>query len=360
MKHANGAGSVTKLKDRKNKPWKAVITKGFVFDPSTGKAKQQRKVLGCYRTRTEAENALADYRRNPYDLDARKVTFETVYEKWSAIHFEKISDSKARGYKSAYNHAQPLHRLIFANIRPYHIEQCMADTDAGSATKNAIKQLCNQLYKYALKNEICSVNYAAMCDGVKPDAPIIQRAVFTPAEELLLWDNIDFPFVDMVLIGIYSGWRPQELAILKTEDIDLDQGIMYGGLKTKSGKNRAVPIHSKIYHLIAKNTQKQQELSKNNKKMLFSDENGKPMNYDKYYIRFEKICTHFGMKHTPHDTRHTFITKAKDAGMNEFILKLIVGHAITDLTEKVYTHRQVEELKSAMELIIPPLAVEHR
>lgn len=353
MKHANGAGSVTKLKDRKNKPWKAVITKGFVFDPSTGKAKQQRKVLGCYRTRTEAENALADYRRNPYDLDARKVTFATVYERWSAVHFEKISISKARDYKSAYNYASPLHRLIFANIRPYHIEQCMADAKVGSATKNGIKQLCNQLYKYALKNEICTVNYAQMCDGVKKDAPIIQRAVFTPQEELLLWDNLDFPFVDMVLIGIYSGWRPQELIILNLEDINLEQGVMYGGLKTASGKNRVVPIHSKILPLITARMEKQGE-------KLLLDENGQALNYNKYHSRFNKICKNFDMKHTPHDTRHTFITKAKDVGMNEYILKLIVGHAITDLTEKVYTHRQVEELKSAMELIIPPLAIEHR
>lgn len=353
MKHANGAGSVTRLKDRKNKPWKAVVTKGFVYDTATGRLKQQRKVLGCFRTRTEAENALADYRRNPYDLDARKLTFADVYEKWSAIHFEKISASKARGYKSAYSHAQPLHRLVFAKIRPHHIEQCMAEAEVGSATKNSIKQLCNQLYKYALKNEICTTNYASMCDGVKQDAPTIQRIVFTAAEELLLWDNIDFPFVDMVLIGIYSGWRPQELAILKKEDIDIDQSIIRGGIKTASGKNRVVPIHSKILPLIEKRME-------NGQKTLFLDENKKPMNYNKYYKRFEKICTHLGMKHTPHDTRHTFVTRAKEAGVNEYILKLIVGHSIEDITEKIYTHRQIEELKTAIELITPPLAVEHR
>lgn len=344
MKHANGAGSVTKLKDRKNKPWKAVITKGFVFDPSTGKAKQQRKVLGCYRTRTEAENALADYRRNPYDLDARKLTFTDVYEKWAAVHFEKISASKTRDYKSAYAHAEPLHRLVFTKIRPYHIEQCMAEAEVGSATKNGIKQLCGQLYKYAIKNEICTTNYASMCDSVKQDAPTIQRAVFTAEEETLLWTNIGHPYVDMVLVALYSGWRPQELAILKTEDVDLELGIMRGGLKTSSGKNRVVPIHSKILPLIAKRMEKPSV-------HLFTDEDGKPLNYGRYYERFTKICQALGICHTPHDTRHTFITRAKEASMNEHILKLIVGHAIHDLTEKVYTHRQIEELKAEIEKI---------
>ena len=50
---------------------------------------------------------------------------------------------------------------------------------------------------------------------------------------------------------------------------------------------------------------------------------------------------------TPHYTRHTFITKAKSRGvnMNEYILKLIVGHEIGDLTEHVYTHRELQDLK---------------
>lgn len=61
--------------------------------------------------------------------------------------------------------------------------------------------------------------------------------------------NLDFAFVDMVLIGIYSGWRPQELATLKKSDIDLDAKTMFGGLKTEAGKNRYVPIHSKYYRL---------------------------------------------------------------------------------------------------------------
>ena len=37
--------------------------------------------------------------------------------------------------------------------------------------------------------------------------------------------------------------------------------------------------------------------------------------------------------------------------MNEYILKLIVGHEIGDLTEHIYTHRELQDLKEEMELI---------
>lgn len=57
------------------------------------------------------------------------------------------------------------------------------------------------------------------------------------------------------------------------------------------------------------------------------------------------------MSHKPHDTRHTFITKAKASNMDEYVLKLIVGHAIEDITEKVYTHRTIEQLRYEMQKI---------
>lgn len=84
---------------------------------------------------------------------------------------------------------------------------------------------------------------------------------------------------------------------------------------------------------------------------LFNDENGQQgtyLTYDKYRGRFNKINKHFGFSHRPHDTRHTFITKGKNACMDEYILKIIVGHEISDVTEKIYTHRTIEELKSEM------------
>ncbi len=38
--------------------------------------------------------------------------------------------------------------------------------------------------------------------------------------------------------------------MLKTMDIDFENGTMFGGIKTDAGKNRYVPIHSKIMPLI--------------------------------------------------------------------------------------------------------------
>ena len=206
------------------------------------------------------------------------------------------------------------------------------------------------MYKYAVAHDICEKDYAAVMfsngNPIKQDA---QKEVIPFTEEELekLWQSLDtISFADMILIGIYSGWRPQELAILKISDIDMEAGTMKGGLKTEAGKNRIVPIHSLIKPLIEKRIQAALSLHSD---YLFNDANGQQgtyMTYDKYRSRFSKVMKRLNMTHRPHEVRHTFITKAKACNMDEYVLKLIVGHAINDITEKVYTHRTIEQLKA--------------
>lgn len=343
MKLPNGYGGVVKLSGKRRNPWRARKTKGWSDD-----GKQLYINIGYFKTREEALTALALYNENPYDIRANSITFSEVYEKWSDEHFEEIVPSAVRTWKSAYRYCEPLYNMRFKDIRVEHLERTIKDANVGQSTKARMKSLFNLLYKYALKHEIAEKDYSILCNSVKKGERIIERIPFSDEEIDILWKNIDFPFVDMILIDIYSGWRPQELAILKTTDINLEELTMKGGLKTDAGKNRIVPIHPLIIDLIKNRYNPKNEF-------LFNDENGQQgtsMTYDKYRSRFNKIMKRFNMHHRPHDCRHTFITKAKQYKMNEYILKLIVGHAISDITEKTYTHRTLQELKEELEKII--------
>lgn len=90
----------------------------------------------------------------------------------------------------------------------------------------------------------------------------------------------------MVLIGIYSGFRPIELTMIKTKNVHLNEGYIIGGTKTGAGRNRIVPIHPQIESLIRKRYDEENEY-------LFSDYNMftreiSPLTYDKYRGRFKK------------------------------------------------------------------------
>lgn len=351
MKLPNGFGSVHKLSGNRRNPWRARKTIGWETDFETGICKQKYVTIGYFATQADALQALADYNANPYDLSVNAVTFSEVYEQWSEEHFQTIVPSARRTWKSAYSYCRPLYGMRMKDIRVRHLEQTIKDADVGDNTKSRMKSLFNLMYRYALKHEIVDKDYAALCNSIKKPKPEIIRVPFSDSEIEQLWDNIQIPFADMVLIGIYTGFRPQELAVLKVSDVDLIKRTIIGGSKTDAGRNRTVPMHFKIIGLVQKN---HDQAIKLHSEYLFNDENGQQgtwLTYDKYRGRFNKIMKKLSMEHKPHDTRHTFITKAKDAGVNEYILKLIVGHEIQDITEKVYTHRTLEDIRNEIEKI---------
>ena len=75
--------------------------------------------------------------------------------------------------------------------------------------------------------------------------------------------------------------------------------------------------------------------------------------YDAYMRRFFKVrdLLHLDPEHRPHDGRKTFVTAAKKYNVDEYAIKYMIGHAIQDLTERVYTKREVEWLKEEIEKI---------
>lgn len=57
-------------------------------------------------------------------------------------------------------------------------------------------------------------------------------------------------------------------------------------------------------------------------------------------------------KHTPHDCRHTFSMLCEKYGVNENDRKRMLGHSFgADITNGVYGHRTLEELRTEIEKI---------
>ena len=120
-------------------------------------------------------------------------------------------------------------------------------------------------------------------------------------------------------------------------DVDAADWFIVGGMKTESGRNRVVPIHPSIRKTV------EEAIANSGTEFLFNH-NGRQFSYAKYLEEFRKCCCVLGIdeKHSPHDCRKQFVTMAKNANVNEYAIKRIIGHAITDLTENVYTDRSKE------------------
>lgn len=335
MRLPNGFGSVHKLPGNRRNPYRVRITIGWKISGKREKV-QEYKTIGYFKTKEEGLIALSNFYESPYKLENQNITFNELFDMWSEEHFKKIVPSSKRTWIAAYKHSMPLYNFKFKDIRVIDLENTIAIANVGASTKSRMKSLYNMLYRFAIKHEIVDKNYATYCETPHIDKKF-ERVPFSDREISKLWKNIDMPFVDMVLINIYTGLRPRELVEIQNKNIDIKKKIMHGGLKTEAGKNRTIPIHDKIYSLILKRYDLKNE-------RLCLKENGEEMSYDDYRNRFRKIMKSLKMNHKPHDTRHTFITLAKRYNVDEYVLKLVVGHKIQDITERTYTHRLQKDI----------------
>lgn len=336
MKNPNGYGSVFKLAGNRRKPWCVRVTVGW-----TDEGRQQYKNIGYYEERSDAMIALAQYNNDPYDLDANKITFAEIFEKWSEEKFPKISDSNIRGYKTSFNKCSMLHEMKFRQIKKMHMQRVINENEHLSyQVRMKLKTLFSQLYQFAIENDIVEKDYSKFVEAGEQTTKII-RTPFSDAEIETLWSNLDTPYVDTILIMIYSGMRVGELLEIKSANVNIDRQILIGGIKTKASINRTIPIHDRILPLI----------NLDNEHLVVSP-TGKKMSYNNYIQRqFTPIMKKLGMNHLPHDCRHTTATLLDNAGVDRTIVKMILGHASNDVTERVYTHKTPEQLLSAINKI---------
>ena len=309
------------------------------------------------------------YNKDPY-VFTNSLTVSDLYEKWSEQHFRTISKGAAVNVRAAWKYCDSVKNIKLVDLRGRHIKYCMDEGcyEVGGKTKyptpnmkNVIKVMFNQMLDYAIEYEYIDKNYARNFSVSKEDRKKMEEnrerhIPYTDEEIKKLWKNINAnEIIDVVLIQCYTGWRPKELELMKLSDVDLELGTMKGGVKTKAGKNRIVPIHSKIYELVK--NRYEDSLSKGSKYLITMiskrDHQIRPFNYEYFQQNLNQIkkLLNINENHRPHDGRAHFVTQAKKYHMDEYAIKRIVGHEIKDLTEDVYTTRTIEWLKEEIEKI---------
>lgn len=364
----NGFGQISEIKNRNlRNPFRAMVTVG-----KTPEGKPICKPLrpeSYFATYNDAYAALVEYNKNPYDLEP-SITMQELYDKWLPEYEKTVKSTKS--VTSAWAYCSGVYKMRVMDIRARHVKGCMEEGVAiirgkeqhPSATmKNQIKSLFNMMLDYALEYELVDRNYSRTFNLTEETVKEIQSVkkehiAFTDEEMDLLWANIsNKQGIDILLIQCYSGWRPQELGLLELKDVDLENWTFRGGMKTDAGENRVVPIHSRIQDLVLRKYQEAETLgspyllnwtdpNNRNKKNL-------KLTYARYQKALERIRDELKLNpnHRPHDGRTHFVTMAKRYGVDEYAIKYMVGHKISDITEKVYTRREFAWLREEIEKI---------
>lgn len=355
MRLPNGFGQISEIKGRNlRNPFRAMVTVG-----TNSNGRPICKVLkpkGYFATYNEAYAALVEYHRSPYDL-ADNTTMEDLYKMWSAKHFESLTgNSLVYSYECAWKRCGFIWATRVIDVRISDLKNCV-DAAPTPNTKRVTKILLNLMFDYAVECEIVDRNIAR---AFSLDKNISKQAVserkehvaFSTDEMHSLWDMVySIPYADLIIVQCYMGWRPQELCLLRVSNTCLEKRFVVGGMKTDSGKGRIVPIHDAIFPLVKCHYD---DAISSGRDSLFNcpDSSSTTLTYEKYRVRFNNVMKRLDMaKHKPHDPRKTFVTMCKSAGVDEYAIKRMVGHAISDITENIYTDRDVTWLAKELSKI---------
>lgn len=336
-RNPNGYGCVTKLNGNRSKPW---IVKVTVYDEE-GHGRQTP--IGYAETEEQANIMLAQYNNNPWNIDRNKVTLVELYNRWAKIKLPRLGTALQRSLRASFKYCKKYYGMKYRSIRAYHMQACIDECPKSYASQASIKNLWGHLDRFAFECDIIDKMYSTLITS--PPAPAeTSRTPFTDAHINALWKIKDEPWVDTVLIYIYTGFRLNELLGMKTEQVNMKEKYFQGGLKSDAGKTRIVPIHPRIEPLVKR------FYEQNNTYLIC--EQGAKLSGGHYYDFWKEVMKKINAEgKTPHEARHTFETLLDNAGGNRKCIDMLMGHKSKDIGNRVYNHKTIKQLRETINLL---------
>lgn len=288
-----------------------------------------RRLITDYTMHTHANHIIK--KEEPTFADIYKAFYEFKYGENAKRKLSKQSQDSTR---AAYKNCSALHEKIFSDLRHKDLQECIDSCILKSSSIENMVSLIRQMYKYAILYEICDRDYSS---ALKAPANDDEHGVpFSDDDLRILWKHKDDPIIEMILIMCYSGFR---ISAYKTIKVDMQDWYFQGGVKTAAGKDRIVPIHTAIRPLVSARIGRlgcmlDCSVGEFRKRM------------------YEALKAAEVERHTPHDCRHTFSRLCESYGVPDADRKRMMGHSFgNDITNGIYGHRALEELRTSIEKI---------
>ncbi len=352
-RRANMTGSITEIhRDDIRAKYSVRVTVGHKIDKN-GKKVQDRRLVGYYETKEQAETALQNYlldaQTNGELFDKNKANKIKIKDMWERFVEYKGKQNLSEKRMDAFGYdlihiPEAVMELTFEQTN-YQIWEKIFDDIKAKTSYSTLKRIRGDfsgMYNYAKRFEVTVPNYPEMYSLGK-SLKKGKTLVFSKSEIETLWakhyamqGNTEARFaVNSVLILIYCGCRINELLDLKNEDVHMSEHYFeIINAKTPAGLRR-IPIHKAVYHIW------QEYFDPNNTYFLTMPHTGKKYTYanyrDSYWDRLV-VELEWPEDMTPHNARKTFSSYMKYYNVNATCQKIILGHeGKMDLQESVYT-----------------------
>lgn len=103
MRNPNGYGTVAKLSGNRRRPY--IVKKVIGWND---KGHPIYDIVGYTETREAGNMLLAEYNRNPWDVDRAKITMKELFELWKEKKAPKLGKSSRSSLYSAFKYCSVL------------------------------------------------------------------------------------------------------------------------------------------------------------------------------------------------------------------------------------------------------------
>ena len=367
-KRGNNEGSIVKRKDGR---WQGAVTIGrndngsqrrqYVYGKTRGEvAEKMNKLINSINS-----GSFIDKNKNP------------TVEEW--LYFWLLTYKKNSVKQKTFDQYEGVIRVHlvpeFGDLRLVELKEAQLQKFYNRLFVNGLSarsiQIINTVLSAALKKAIKSrLILFNVCDAVElPKQTKKERRVLSAEEqEQLLKELKKDEQGAMYIFALFTGLRRGEVLALRWSDVDLEAGIIKvtkalnrvktyvdSGDKTKlivsepktETSKRVIPIVDSLIPLL----KKQKKLTRDNNELdlVFPSEAGGYIDPGNYNRKFYKIVKRSGLpKANPHSLRHSFATRALEAGVDLKTTQELLGHSSISITADLYTHSMMKHKKQEL------------
>lgn len=332
------------------------------------------------KTITETQKAMTELK---YKLEhGLFVTKEKItLNEWFSTWMEEYKKNRVKigtydNYKKYYNYMvkEKLGSQYLTDIRGDHIQKLYNTYVTEGYALSSIKivsAVLNGCFQQAMRNGLVERNPVKLAELPRQTEKKTKIAMTKEQQALFMEYAKESYLYHFFEVMLRTGMRRGEMQGLKYSDVDKEQNVLHvrRTLKKIEGKGyiedtpktrtstRDIPLTAAIMEHI--------EAQKNYwgfkvvrmEQYLFCNENGEPISRERVQAEIERTVKriraagHEFPRITSHVFRHTFATRAIEAGMQPQVLKTILGHSSLAMTMDLYSHVLPDTKAEEMEKI---------
>lgn len=333
------------------------------------RVKREGKSYSVYaRGISEAKKAKTDLE---YKLDhgsfieKTKITFGKWFDTWlNEYKKNRVKNSTLNEYQKYYNGClkDRLGSKKLADIRGEHIQKLyneLIEEKYAISTIKIISTVINGCFRQAFKNGLIEKNPVELAELPRQTGKKKGRMAMTKDQQNLFMEYAKASYLyNFFAVMLRTGMRSGEVRGLKYIDIDKRDNVLHiqrtlkyiegvGYLedtpKTKTSM-RDIPLTTEILDILEQQKNYWGFRIVRLDRYLFCNENGDPLSRERVQGEIDRTIKRIREagydfpRITSHVFRHTFATRAIEAGMPPQVLKTILGHSSLAMTMDLYSH----------------------